>query len=505
MVRRINRVIESITDMRKRAFRLVFCGLVALAAVLPGRAQASPWVEVGDAGLRRDIEILAAYRLIDGLVTTWPIPWAQVARAINDTEPRDYPTYVRQALNRVARHFRAETETRRLRIGARAQVTNEPPLVRDFGHSVYDELEGQVWGEYLWDTTAARLNVGYLGRANLDDARLTLDRSYVAQELGNWLLYAGWLERWWGPGNISSLILSNNARPVPHVGLMRNNPTAFESSWLSWIGPWQLNIFAGLLDDDREAHNALFTGGRLTVNPIEGLELGINANWQMCGEGHPCDGRTFANAFLFKDTISGENRSNLLAGGDARYTVPIDPVILSVYGQYLGEDQRSDVPNKAGWVVGATLTGHAAPLGATWQLIFEGSDSSAALYNNSANGPFNVFYSSAWGGYRYQDRAIGHSLDNDARLYSVKATLTDAADRSLYVAYHLARLNRDGVGAGNTVSDSAETVNLGQLGFMIPWRRSVFSVDLTIQDNRPDSPEEDRFLFSALAGVNTRF
>src|SRR3546814_14445506 len=91
----------------------------------------------------------------------------------------------------------------------------------------------------MWNSTAIRLNAGGLSNFKFDDVSANLDRSYVAQEVGGWLLYAGTMEEWWGGGNIGSLIRSNNARPHPRVGLMRNDPKAFETPWLSWIGPWQ--------------------------------------------------------------------------------------------------------------------------------------------------------------------------------------------------------------------------------------------------------------------------
>ena len=498
------------TRLRPLCCWAVSAWVLLAAALCPHHeAGASPWVEVGDAGLRRDIEILAGHRLIDGLVTTWPLPWAQVARALTVTDASAYPEYVQQALSRVRARFRQETETHRVKGEARVQATNKPPLVRDFGRSVYDELQAQVSGEYLWESTAARLSVGYLGRADLGNAKATLDRSYLAQELDNWLLYAGLLQQWWGPGNISSLILSNNPRPMPHVGIMRNNPKAFESPWLSWIGPWQFNGFLGYFNDERTINDVLFVGLRAAFSPVQGLEIGVNRTLQLCGEGRPCGGKAWKNAFLFVDNNPDdpvENPSNQMAGADIRYTVPIDPVLLSVYGQYTGEDQRSDLPNKAGWVLGTSVTGHSKTLAATWQVIFEASDSRASLYS-TADTDSNVFYTGVYfpEGYRYRGRALGHSLDNDARLYSLKTSFTDADNRSLYFAYHFADLNRDGVAAGNTVSDSADAVNIGQVGIAIPWGSSMLSLDLTVQDDQPNTPDEKSFLFSALAAWNARF
>src|SRR5947209_4674601 len=55
------------------------------------------------------------------------------------------------------------------------------------------------------------------------------DGTYFSARLGGVLAYAGYLDHWWGPGQISALQLSNNARPMPQIGLERSSTAA--SSW----------------------------------------------------------------------------------------------------------------------------------------------------------------------------------------------------------------------------------------------------------------------------------
>ena len=491
-----------------RRWASAVCSLftVAICVLQAGPAAASPWVEVGDAYLRRDIETLAAYRLIDGLVTTWPIPWAQVARAMS-ANSNDYPPVVREALSRVRQRYAAETQTRRFTPGVTTQFTNKPPIVRGFGDSVYDEVDASVSGEYMWDTTAARLSVGYLSRFDTDRARVNLHRSYLAQELDNWLLYAGTLQQWWGPGNISSLILSNNARPFPFVGIMRNNPKAFETPWLSWIGPWQINLFGGLLDDRRTIEDVVLLGQRLSFNPIPGLEIGINQTVALCGTGIRCNAGSIFDALIYAEGQNdSDNTADHRAGADIRYTMPIGPVVATGYGQYTGEDQRSGLPNKAGWVLGASFTGASQRLGGTWQVIFEASDSMGKIYS-SADVDNDIFYNGVYfpEGYRYRSRALGHSLDNDLLLFSVQASLTDAANRSIFAAYHRAKINRDDSDGFNQASQTAENVNVGRIGVAVPWWNGMFNLQLTLQDDQPNSPGEKDFLFSVLGGWSRRW
>ncbi len=130
-----------------------------------------------------------------------------------------------------------------------------------------------------------------------DDKSVRLDGTYGSMRLGNWLLTAGGLDRWWGPGWDGSLLLSNNARPIPAIALDRESSRPFESKWLSWIGPWRFSTFMGRMEEHREDrdHPWLF-GTRLSfrpfanikigsVHPFRGFEFALERTAQWCAEG----------------------------------------------------------------------------------------------------------------------------------------------------------------------------------------------------------------------------
>ena len=96
---------------------------------------------------------------------------------------------------------------------------------------------------------SGRLSLGgitqnFSGKPN----KIDLDGTYLSARLGGVLMYAGYLDHWWGPGQISALQLSNNARPMPQIGIERSSTAA--SSWpiLNLIGPWQWEFFLGKFD-----------------------------------------------------------------------------------------------------------------------------------------------------------------------------------------------------------------------------------------------------------------
>lgn len=496
------------TAQRRLAKVFFFSWLAFWTAGAP--ASASPWAEVGDTQLRSDIELLASYGLVDGVVTTWPIPWAQVSRALS-ADTTNFPEHVRRSLDRVRQRYEAETRQHRQRLSASARLATEPPLVRGFEEVPRREADLEAGIEYMWSSTALRLNVGFEGDFSGSSQAFVLDGTYLAQEAANLLFYGGYVDQWWGGGWVSSLIVSNNARPFPKIGVMRNDPKAFETPWLSWLGPWQFNAFVGILDDSRPVEDPLVVGARLAANPLPGLEIGLSRTFMICGSGRSCDVSTFANAFLGNDNDLGTDKdpSNQLAGIDVRYSNQLFDVPFSVYAQLIGEDEAGGLPSKEAGLFGATIWGGLGDMGAQWRLTTEYSDTTGSFFRSDPD--FNVFYehSNYLGGYRYHDRTIGASLDNDTRLYSVSASLTDTRDWIYHLTYHHADLNRDDSNfaepKGNPVSDSREKINIIEGGVQIPWDSARVNVNLRFRDDSPNTPGETDPEVMLDAGVELRF
>ena len=139
---------------------------------------------------------------------------------------------------------------------------------------------------------------------------------------GNWLISANTLDRWWGPAHESSLILSNNARPMPTVMVERAEARAPGVSWLSWLGPYRFSFGISQMEDDREdVDSPLFMAWRVVFMPFKKIELGFSRTAQFCGEGLPCDLETFGNMLAGNDNVGfdateEDEPGNQMAGFD---------------------------------------------------------------------------------------------------------------------------------------------------------------------------------------------
>lgn len=464
-----------------------------LTPVLP--ASAGPWAEAGDRQLRADIELLARHGLIRGPITAWPLPWAQISARLRDDPGRPIPAHVRSALYRVEAKMPREDDFGRPKLGVKVRAANRAKVGRDFGDAARDEADVSASAEMNWSSVSARVSLGYQGNDGGD--KFILDGSYIALALGNWAVYGGWLDHWWGPGWASSLILSSNARPAPRVGLMRLDPRPFGTKWLSWLGPWQFNVFLGRLDDDeRVIKNPYFIGMRFSFSPIDNLDIGLSRTIMVCGRGRPCDFDTLTKALIggfgFDNPENpGEvDPSNQLAGYDARYSFALsDAVTMALYAQMIGEDQKYGIPNKYAGLLGMSLDGPWGDDGAAWRLIAEYTDTVAFFSGKGRFRQYNVFYNhSRYGsGYRYHDVVMGDRYDSDSRALYLTGMFTDRDGWGYRLAFQRARINIDDSGL-NALSSNRETINLVQAGLEVPTEFGAFDMELRYEDDRPNTP-----------------
>jgi len=448
-------------------------------------ASASPWAEVGDSQLRSDIQLLANAGVIDDITTHWPIPWAGILSALRDQVAlANQPAYVRAAAQRVSTYAKSQMVRGTFSGHVTSDFTNQPDVVRGFDAMGRNKAETQFSLEYMDSDTAFRLSVGawsdFTGRSTHYDP----DGSFLAQRLGGSVLYAGYLTHWWGPGWISALSLSNNARPFPQVGISRLNTSAFRTPLLSWLGPWQAEAFVGLLDDDRVARNTLYVGTRLTFNPLPGLQIGLARTTEMCGTGHPC---SLSEYFDLTNQANHVNQTNDEGLIDIHYQNTIGNMPFEVYTQMMNEDSNPIVHSVTSHLFGASiwlpiaknamrLTLEYTDTVPTEDIFSFGDVDHGAAYNNAGY----------IDGMHYRGESLGFSLDSDSRLLSLQAAWIDEYNWTYEMTLHHAVINDPHNTTGNVVSTVPVIVNLAEARVGIPLLKNL-KLDLAarVQDNQP--------------------
>lgn len=470
-------------------FSIVIAAIVVLLPI--EAAKATPWAGPGDRQLRRDIEVLSSYGVIDGPITTWPIPWAQISRGIGAAPLETLPAHVQNALLRIRARLPRTRDYQSIGYDIEVQGTNQTRVVRDFGEGAREDADIRLSADRHFSSTYVRLSVGF--RNDRRDGNFQFDDSYVAQAFGNWVVYGGFVDQWWGPGVESGLILSTNARPMPKVGLMRLDPRAFKSKWLSWIGPWQINAFAARQGSDRDdfAH-PIIAGIRLSARPVKGLDIGLSRTMQLCGQGRPCGFSIWKDALIgvgnVENTGTLNEPGNQLASLDFRYSRYFGKYDLAVYGELMGEDEDNYLIDRMAATFGVTIGSGTADGKFAWTFGTEYSDTKANRAIGKGVFPRTIYNHFIYSdGYRFRGRSIGASQDTDSRLLTIGGSIIGAGNRTYWMRYRYADIN-DSPNSINQLSASPETINSIEAGTSIPTGFGHFSGELRVSDNQINTP-----------------
>lgn len=505
----------SLTPLRLAAALCIFVGAAPVAA--------GPFAEVGDRQLRQDVALLASAGIIRGPVDSWPLPWAQIESGLNRAKDgRNLPPHLAAAVSRLnrladyaAQGFASETSL---------IATNDISTARDFGTLARGRADVSTRVEANSDTLSLSLGGGY--RSDQPSGPWHLEPSQLTVRLGNWALYAGNTEQWFGPGVDGALLFSNSARPIPKVGIKRLNPDPIDFPVLRWLGPVRLDMFAGVLNEERDFKNTITIGTRLSFAPAQGLEIGLNRAQMLCGQGRPCGLRQIAKSFIGignSDNPDPGNPAaflaqagNQLAGFDVSYTHNFNGVAAKLYFEGEAEDFDNVLLEQWGRLIGLTVSGAAGSRGSSFSTTLEYSDTLAvSLFNGTPlesltggetryPGSFynNSLYTS---GFTYRGRPIGHWTAGDSRNLAVHAAITDTRNRRWYASARSVHLNvidlgnppsaifprpdgSPGPAISNPVSASSEKFAILTAGAELPTSLGDFRVETRWQSDSPSTP-----------------
>ena len=464
-----------------------FGAAFALLLIAAAPAAASPWAEVGDAQMRVDLELLNASGVIRNLTMTWPLPWQSIQAALQNKDLRSQTPAVRAAAHRLLALAQAGT-AQGFSGGAYLDATNRNDVIYGFDGMGRGDAQAQLSLGLNSGIFSGRISLGAITQDfGRKPNKLMADGTYFSARLGDALVYAGYLDHWWGPGQISALQLSNNARPMPQIGFERASTAA--SSWpvLRWAGPWQFEFFLAKFDGPQIQSNVYYNGAHLTISPLPGLELGVAKTEQFCGRGHPCS--PLRDYFTNFDLSNHPDNVNGQGSFEMKYSGAVAGLLFQVYGQLMNEDYSFTSSSGSSHLFGASVfvpTG-----GSPVKLTAEFTDSIATRTPFSF-GNFIYGYTYTNGQYpdgmRYRGRTLGFSLDTDSTLSSLQGSWSDAGGRFYEISLHHATIgNRHG--HGNIISDPPVALNQAEARVSLPLMLDGrgFKLDLAgrVQDDQP--------------------
>lgn len=462
--------------------RYLFLAGVLLALLAAPPVVADPWARPGDIALRHDLRLLADAGVITSPVNAWPIPWATVAADLGRAPPPEtLRLSVLAAHSRVAARLATVRGLSGLQPNARVALRSDSFWLRTFEDTPRDEAEVRGGVSWMGDRFAARAQLSFAADPLDGDREFRADGSYLAGVLGNHILYAGALDRWWGPSWDDTLIFSSNARPVGGLGLQRNVAQPFESRWLSWLGPWNYSLFWGFLESNREVPNARLVAFRLGFRPHNDLEIGLTRTAQWCGKGRPCDAGAFWDLLVGDSNVDDRELAeeidpgNQLAAIDFRWASPVGGGPWAVYGQAVAEDEAGGFPSRYFGQFGAEAWGGVDTrlVSGSWRAHLEYTNTLVHFWQSDPYYQTAYEHSFYRSGYRYKGRSLGAAADRDSQLISIGMTVVDEAARSWTALLRFAEINNQGNGTGIDLRHSVSPVELKLFAGQLSHRRPI--------------------------------
>ena len=364
------------------------------------------------ADLRTDLNWLNQQGVIQISTSTWPLSGDEIQRALSNANVTT--TAQQKVIQSVRQSLDVENEFLKVEAFAETDPKNIPQAFGDDQKSQYAIAAEFNAGGQNWD---ARLKVKGEKDPQIDtDQDVNVEGSYLAGKLWNQWIIAGQIPTYWGPSHDGSLIRGDASRPVYGVTVQRAEQKAFESKWLSWIGPWQYQAFSGQLDDYQAIPDTKLLGLRLTAQPLPYLELGASRVLQWGGEGRSENWDTLWNAIKGNDNFEDGDldKSNQIAGLDARLNLQqLLNVPVSLYGQFVGEDEAGLLPAKKMYLAGVDYS--SAYKNIPYQFYAEWADTTT---NGNVDGiSYNHYIYTD--GYYQHGYPLAHAMGGDGEMVSV--------------------------------------------------------------------------------------
>lgn len=439
-------------------------------------------IEVGDARIRNQLQFLNDSGASSVLLTTWPIYSADSDGVYKKKITEELSDIETQTVFEMTR-FRGNQVSNTCARSVEFSGNTAEGKIRDFRSFTRNKIQLSYIARCDRENFGVKLQLN--GRYDLEDemGELDLYGTYIFGMPGhtssNWVVGVGSIERWWGPGNDYSLILSNNALPVPSIFFENKAASRFEFPLLQWLGNWKFVSFIGQLESNRVIPKAKLTGMRFAFQPKPFLEIGLSRSIQWGGNNREQGFRTFIKSLIAKDENKAGDAGNQLGGIDIRLKAKLsEDLSVAFFYQTVGEDEAGYFPAKKIHQLGAVSYLY---LGDNRFGIFE------LEYINTIADPFDLVipntvyeHSIYRTGYRYRGHALGASIDNDSEALSVGLGLQDGLRKLMGFQVSYLQLNKDGFQAGNTISTEntntyhfqiyhEQSIQLGELKWMVGY------------------------------------
>jgi hypothetical protein len=343
------------------------------------------------------------------------------------------------------------------------------------GHAEYGFLGIELQGEYQHGATPLVYSPGQLTTLAIHDLlpypvlprqkqvdQAVLMDSYVSATWKRLYFSFGKESQWWGPGESSAMLYSDNAAPMYMFKIDLAQPITLP--WiLKYLGPMRLQLFNGKTSGHYHPAEAYLHGEKVSFMPTKNLELGFSRTTVWAGVGHPITwssvGRTYFSVGDNQNADKPKQDPGDRRGGfDVRYKVPGLRNWLTVYTDSFVDDDPSplNAPNRAAFHPGMYLS-HVPGIskldfraeGAYTQLPTEPNDNGHFFYDNT----------SYRDGYTMKGLLIGDWVGREGKGGQLSSTYWLAPDRTVQVYWRNHMIAPDFIPGGAHQNDFGANIS----------------------------------------------
>ncbi|HEY3928663.1 MAG TPA: capsule assembly Wzi family protein [Candidatus Koribacter sp.] len=304
---------------------------------------------------------------------------------------------------------------------------------------------------------------------------------------------------WWGPGESSAMLMTDNVLPMYMLKFDTAEPITLP--WiLKYLGPLRYQMFMGKMKGHLYPRQPYLHGEKASIMPTKNLEIGFTRTTVSFGFGRPWTFKRLAKTYFSVGDQPSQNGA-LLDPGDRRggldvnYKVPGLRNWLSIYLDSFVDDDPSPLaaPNRTAYHPGFYLS-HLPGLprldfraeGAYTQLPTEPNDNGYFFYTNT----------NYRDGYTMEGLLLGDWVGREGKGGELSSTYWFAPDRTVQVYWKDHMVAPDFIPGGAHQSDFGTNINYAigahwQAGGMLQYeaytipllasgRRSDFTASLTL-------------------------
>ena len=261
-------------------------------------------------------------------------------------------------------------------------------------------------------------NIGSNISISQHNNKLIFDQSSIKFNNKNISIGFGKIDRNWSFSPNTSLILSTNARTSDSFFFHIDNDQASENYYLSFLGPWSLEVFNSSLSTTTKIKNPMLLGMRGVFEPVKDLKFEIVKTSQWGGDGKPKDFSSFIAAMAANTNEDKHSHINQIAGYGISYKINKKNISSRIYTQLIGEDEAGSFPSCFIYLIGNELE---IPRNSVFSKFgFEYIDTRVDTSTNNYCGP-NTAYNNGIYSYTNYGKTLGAPIDTESKSIGVWA------------------------------------------------------------------------------------